>query len=163
MSMDSRFSGTERAILIQIAFHYNLKTGDCFPSHGRVAVFAGLDNNDTGKKAVQRAVSKAVELGWLERKSQSGGARWKAQTNQYDLTLPVSIQHVLSNTGPELTVTQIQGEWHVVQVTDNVAICGPFKSKASAKRWLAEHGPAGENPISRRYHDDINLGERPDK
>jgi hypothetical protein len=143
MSMDTRFSGTERSILTQIALHYNLKTGDCFPSRGRLAVEAGLNCNDTGKTAVKRAVNKAVELGWLERKNQSGGARWEIQTNQYDLTLPVSIQHVLSNTGLELAVAQVQGEWHVVQ-KDGVAICGPFKSKTGAKRWLAEHGPGGQ-------------------
>jgi hypothetical protein len=101
MMMDTRYSGTERSILIAIALHYNLNTGECFPMHGRVAVEAGLDPNPTGMKAVQRAVSKAVSLGWLSRVFHRGGPGEKNQANHYELTVPQSIWDILANVGPQ--------------------------------------------------------------
>ena len=42
MMMDARFTSTDRAVLVAIALHYNLKNGDCFPAHGRIAIEAGF-------------------------------------------------------------------------------------------------------------------------
>jgi hypothetical protein len=54
----------------------NLKTGDCFPAQGRIAIEAGfgegLETGETGRRAVQRAVSKAARLGWLKREFRRG-------------------------------------------------------------------------------------------
>jgi hypothetical protein len=142
--MDTRFSSKDRSALTMIALRYNLKTGECFPAHGRIAVEAGLGEGATGSKAVQRAVSKAVAFGWLRRTSRYGGPREKSQTNQYELTLPQSIRDVLANAGPELAITGEPGAWQVAQVTDGRAICGPFKDRANAERWIEEHGPRGQ-------------------
>jgi hypothetical protein len=143
--MDSRFSGTERSIITALAKHYNLRTGECFPAHGRVAVEVGLGSNDTGKKAVQHAVSKAARLGWIKRTPRRGGPREKSQTNTYELTLPQSVRDILNNVGPRLAVTAGEpGTWNVTQTTDGVAICGPFKEREDAEQWIAEHGPTGQ-------------------
>jgi hypothetical protein len=145
MMMDTRLSGTERSILMAIALHYNLQTGLCCPTHERVAVEAGLGYGDTATKAAQRAVKKAVELGWLKRTFRYGGRPGHNQSNSYDLTLPKSIQDVLANRGPALKATGRPGAWYVVQATDGVTICGPFigKTKANAEWWIEKHGPIG--------------------
>jgi hypothetical protein len=95
MTMDLRLTSVEKLILITIALHYNLRDGRCDPAHGRVAVEAGLGSGETGTKAVQRAVARAVELGWLERTCRRGGPREKNQTNLYELTLPKPIRDTL--------------------------------------------------------------------
>jgi hypothetical protein len=144
MMMDTRFTGTERSILTAIAMHYNLKTGDCFPAHGRVAIEAGFaegETGETGRKAVQRAVQKAAELGWMRRTFRRGGKPGKNQTNLYELTLPRSVRDGLNDSGPELAVREIHGGWEVIQAADGIAICGPFKTKAAAETWVTEHGP----------------------
>src|SRR5262245_61320224 len=121
MKLDLRLSSVEKLILITIALHYNLKDGRCDPAHGRVAVEAGLGSGETGAKAVQRAVTRAERLGWMERTCRRGGPREKNQTNLYELTLPKSIQDVLNNVGPRLRVTGTRGAWNVSQTTDGVA------------------------------------------
>jgi hypothetical protein len=143
MMMDTRLLGAERSILMAIALHYNLETGLCCPTQERVAVEAGLGYGDTASKAAQRAVAKAVELGWLKRTFRHGGRPGHSQSNLYDLTLPKSIQDVLANRGPALTVTGGPGAWYVVQATDGVAICGPFKgkTKANPEWWIKNYGP----------------------
>jgi len=149
MMMDSRFSGTERSIITALAKHYNLTTGECFPSHGRVAVEAGLGATETGKKAVQRAVSNATRLGWIKRTLRRGGSRQKSRTNTYELTLPQSIRDAINNVGPRLAVTVGRpGTWNVTQTTDGVAICGPSAERENAVRWIAEHGPTGQIGIA---------------
>jgi hypothetical protein len=158
MMMDTRFSGTERSILIAIALHYNLKTGACFPMHGRVAVEAGLDPNPTGMNAVQRAVSKAVSLGWLSRVFYRGGPGEKNQANHYELMVPQSIWDALANVAPRLVIAEMDGGWQVTQATDGVAICGPFKDRANAEKWIEEHGPTGQKPPTDR----TKVGGRPD-
>jgi hypothetical protein len=89
MMMDTRLNSTDRTILTRLALHYNLKTGDCFPSLGRLAIETGL--GESGIRTVQRTISKAVRLGWVERTIRSGGPKEKNQTNLYELTLPQSI------------------------------------------------------------------------
>jgi hypothetical protein len=51
------------------------------------------------------------------------------------------------------------GAWHVTQVTDGVAICGPFKDRANAERWIAEHGPTRQIAQPTRQKDRVFLLE----
>jgi hypothetical protein len=97
MMMDSRLNSSDRVILTALASHYNLKTGDCFPALGRLAIEVGLGEGETGTRAVRRTLSRAAELGWIERTSRRGGSPDKNQTNLYELTLPQSICDILAS------------------------------------------------------------------
>src|SRR5262249_31952540 len=153
MMMDGRLNHCDRSILMAIALHYRLSDGLCCPTHGRVAAEAAVGYGDSAIKTVQRTVSKAVELGWIRRTLRRGGRPGHNQSNLYDLTLPQSILDVLANRGPKLTVTGGPGEWYVVQVTDGVAICGPFKGKTSANAewWISRHGTRPDKMRGRPY------------
>src|SRR5262245_29075286 len=90
MMMDTRLNSTDRNALTALASHYNLKTGDCFPAIGRLAIEAGL--GEAGDRTVRRSISKAVALGWIKRIIRTG--RYNL-TNLYNLTLPTSICEIL--------------------------------------------------------------------
>jgi hypothetical protein len=130
MMMDVRLGDSDRAILTAIAQHYNLDTGDCFPSQGRVAIEVGYgkaETGETGRKAVLRTVIKAVKLGWLKSISRRGGK--KNQTNLYELTLPESIRDMLANVGPELTITALPA--HGLSFRRQVALQSVARSKTA--------------------------------
>jgi|EndMetStandDraft_2_1072991.scaffolds.fasta_scaffold43884_1 hypothetical protein len=138
MMMDTRLSPTAKVILTRLALHYNLKTGDCFPSHGRIAAETG-----TTAEGVRSVLRRAAKLGWIERTERKGGSPEKNQSNLYELTLPKEIRDVLNNVGPKLAVTGEPRAWHVSQETDGAVVCGPFKDRANAERWIEDHGPTG--------------------
>src|SRR4051794_11048094 len=96
MMMDARLRSRDKVILTAIAQHYNLKTGDCFPAVGRLAIEVGLGEGKTGSRAVQRVLQKADKLGWIRRTMRRGGPREKNQTNLYELMLPQAICNVLA-------------------------------------------------------------------
>jgi hypothetical protein len=118
--------------------------------------YGKAETGETGRKAVIRTVIKAVKLGWLKSISRRGGK--KNQTNLYELTLPESIRDVLANVGPELTITGAPGAWLVLQATGGVAICGPFKDRTNAERWIAEHGPMGQIAPLDGTKDRVSMG-----
>jgi hypothetical protein len=91
MMMDMRLSLGNKAVLTRLALHYNVKTGDCFPAHGRVAAETAASN-----EMVRSTLRKAAKLGWIRRTFRAGGPREKSQTNLYELTLPDSICEVLA-------------------------------------------------------------------
>lgn len=93
MMMDTRFSATARAVLARLALHYNLRTGECFPSHTRLAVETG-----TKSEGVRHILRKAEKLGWIKRKWRKGGPSGNL-TNMYELTLPKSIFDCLKSIG----------------------------------------------------------------
>jgi len=139
--MDLRLEDSERAILTRVALHYNLETGECFPSAERVAIEVGFGKTiETGKRAVFRAIKKCIALGWIA-KTYRFDRHHKQQTNAYGLTLPKSIQDILARRLPPLKVIGRPGEWYVVQVADGMAICGPFRGEtdANAKWWIDRH------------------------
>src|SRR5262245_58699349 len=148
MMLDTRLNGTDRAILIALALHYNLNTGGCFPAKWRVAVEAGLGdkNKKTARTAVQRTVRKAQKLGWIERTLRAGGSHEKNQTNLYELRLPES---VINRRRIGLSIAGKPGAWQVIQDMDGVMICGPFKDRANAERWIEEHGPDASGALDR--------------
>ena len=149
MMLDTRLSSADRVVLTRLALHYNLETGDCFPAVKRVAIEAGL--GEAGWRTVQRATSKARQLGWIELTIRKGGSAKKNQTNLYELRLPEAI---IGHRKIALKVIKQDGAWHVAQVKDGVAICGPFKSLESAERWIEEHGPGSETrPPTRQTGD----------
>jgi hypothetical protein len=158
MMMDVRLGSTSLAILTRLAMHYNLTTGRCFPSRARIAIEVGLGETDTATSAVKRAISKAVALGWIKRTQRSGGPKEKDQTNEYDLTLPASVCGVLAMVGYQppgptprdyryqaadilLGAVKRDNAWHVIQLADEMTICGPFRTEAGAKEWIKDHGP----------------------
>jgi hypothetical protein len=167
MLMDMRLNSTNKAVLTRLAMHFNLKTGDCFPSNARVAVGVGLGGGETGIRATQRAISRAVKLGWLKRTQRRGGPKEKNQTNLYNLALPLSICGLLESAGyqppgpnppdyryptaeiPLAVVSRGSSTWDVIQLTDGVAVCGPFIVQENAERWMREHGP-GIKPTNAR-------------
>src|SRR5262245_31529701 len=55
MLMDKRLTDTDKNVLTALANHYNLKTGDCFPTVQRLAMELGYEAGETGMRAVQRA------------------------------------------------------------------------------------------------------------
>jgi hypothetical protein len=130
MMLDTRFTSGDRVVLARLALHYNLETGDCFPSLKRSAIEAGL--GESGVRTVQRTIRKAEQLGWIERTTRKGGPAEKNQTNLYELRLPDAI-----NIG--LRVIGQPGAWQVAQVADGMVICGPFKNLENAERWVEEH------------------------
>jgi hypothetical protein len=141
MMVDLRLEDSERSILTRLALHYNLDTGECFPSKERLAVEVGFGKTiETGKMAVYRAIKKGIGLGWIA-KTYRFDHHHKQQTNAYELTLPKSIRDILARRLPALKVIGGPGEWYVVQVTDGVAICGPFKGQTdeNAKWWIDRH------------------------
>lgn len=98
MLMDMRLNSTDRVVLTRLALHYNLKTGECFPALGRIAIGAGL--GESGDRTVRRCLSKAAKLGWIKRTARRGGPLEKNQTNLYELTLPKEICDVLDSIRP---------------------------------------------------------------
>jgi hypothetical protein len=139
MMLDTRLNSTDRVVLTTLATHYNLKTGDCFPAMGRVAIEAGLGT--AGTRTVQRSIRKAEGLDWIERTLRKGGPREKNQSNLYELRLPESI---IGCREIGLRVVKRDGKWFVAQTTDSVVVCGPFKNKENAENWIADHGPEAE-------------------
>jgi hypothetical protein len=172
MMMDMRLSSTDRAILTRLALHYNLRTGDCFPSRARIALEVGLSATDTDISAVKRAVSKGVRLGWIKRTLRTGGPREKNQTNLYDLTLPAPVCGVLATVGYQpsgpkppdhkyqttyisLSAVKRDDGWRVIQLADGMTICGPFRTEGGANEWIRDHGPP-TRPTWARHRGDIS-------
>jgi Helix-turn-helix domain len=153
MMMDARLNSTDRAVLVRLALHYNLKTGACFPAVGRLAIESGL--GESGWRTVQRTTRKAWQLGWINLTHRHGGPVEKSQTNLHELTLPQEISDILNGGGPALMV--IDNPWRVIQATDGAEICGPFATEEGAETWIAEHGwrksdwrPTRQNPAPTR-------------
>jgi hypothetical protein len=99
MMMDTRLNSRDRVVLTTVATHYNLKTGECSPALGRLAIEAGLGEGESGVRAVRRSLAKAAKLGWIERTMRAGHRKGRNRTNLYELTLPPSICNLLASIG----------------------------------------------------------------
>ena len=84
--LDTRLSSADQVVLTRLALHYNLETGDCFPAVKRVAIEAGL--GEAGWRTVQRATSKARQLGWIELTIRKGGSARRTRRTSMSCASP---------------------------------------------------------------------------
>jgi hypothetical protein len=127
----SALTFAQKAILIRLALHLNLKSGRCDPSIETIAVGVGVED-----RAVQTAITKAQALGWLTR--HEGGGR--GNTNSYSPRLreghaPAETPHG-SAPFEETPHERLEGllPMHDRATTASLAHLGSFKSRSPAPR-----------------------------
>ena len=86
---------TTKIVLYWIADHHNGETGDCFPSHKRLADLCEISDRD-----VRRQILKLVELGLIhiENRSRSNGSQ---SSNSYKLNMSENMGRTNSPTPPD--------------------------------------------------------------
>jgi hypothetical protein len=137
---DRRLSEQARLVLIRLAQFLNVKTNRCDPTVLKLAMMAGLGDDDSAAVMARRALKKGEELGWIRRHRRSGG-RGLNQSNSYEFLIPMIITPAGLAESVKLRVVERDGRWFVGQVGNGVEICGPFKTREAAETWAREHGP----------------------
>jgi hypothetical protein len=155
VNLDPRLAKETRRVLTVLALEFrNKKTGECFPSMRRLAMWCGLGENESAIRATRRALEEGEKLGWIRRHARFGGDSKYNQSNSYEFLVPEDVTPAgLANV--KLQVVGKDGRWSVTQVKDGVEICGPFKTQEAAETWMGEHGPPESRPDK--------LRSRPDK
>jgi hypothetical protein len=92
MMLHARLGDRDKRILTRLAMHFNLKTARCDPSMGLLALELSLPGGEeSGRRVLRRSLEKAERLGWVVRHARHGGdARYRNQSNQYELGIPLS-------------------------------------------------------------------------
>ena len=139
--LDRRLTEQERLVLIRLAQYLNLKTQQCDPTVGHLAMMAGLGEGESATRMARNALSRGEALGWIRRYRRSGGRGKYNQSNSYKFLVPRDVTPAGLAERVRVQVVERDDEWYVAQVKDGVQICGPIKTREVAESWATEHGP----------------------
>ena len=95
MMLDSRLDDKyTRLILIRLIGHLNLRTQQCNPTRGTLALECAIPGSRAdGERIVRRSLARAEKYGWVKRIQRRGGY-YRNKSNDYILTLPASLQEI---------------------------------------------------------------------
>jgi hypothetical protein len=147
VNLDPRLANETRRVLTVLALEFrNKKTGECFPSVRRLAMWCGLGESESAIRAARRAVEEGEKLGWIRRHPRFGGDSKHNQSNSYEFLVPEDVTPAGLAANVKLQVAERDGRWFVTQVKDGMEICGPFRTQKATETWMREHGLPASRP-----------------